>query len=128
MPTYTFRCAKCGANQSAILSIRSYCAAPPAFVCCGDVMGRFFETVPALAIHNALAGDRHYDGLTATDGTPIDTRAKHRAYMKERGLTTVDDYSQTWAKEARAREERMAGIDSSRREDVAAAIAQLGTK
>ena len=110
------------------MSIREYCAAPPAFVCCGEIMPRYFETVPALALHNALAGDRHYDGLRATDGTPIDTRAKHQAYMKQRGLTTVDDFKETWAKEARARSERMAGIDSTRRDDVAQAMAQLGDK
>lgn len=126
MPTYTFRCEKCGSTQATIMGMRAYCAAPPAFICCAEVMGRFFETVPALALHNALASERHYDGLRATDGTPIDTRAKHRAYMRERGLTTVDDYRDTWAKEARARDERMQGIDPTRAGDLAEAIARLG--
>lgn len=40
--------------------------------------------------------DTHYDGLRATDGTDISTRAKHRAYMKEHGLTTIDDFGETW--------------------------------
>jgi len=37
--------------------------------------------------------DSHYDGLRATNGTDISTRAKHRQYMKDNGLTTIDDFS-----------------------------------
>jgi len=126
MPTYTFRCAKCGSNLSTIMSMREYCAAPPAFVHCGEVMDRFFETVPGLAIHNALAGDRHYDGLRATDGTDISTRAKHQAYMKANNLTTADDFSQTWKRQAEQRREIMTGHDSTRASDIAHAIEKLG--
>jgi hypothetical protein len=39
-----------------------------------------------------LWGDRHYDGLQATDGADISTRSKHREYMHKNGLTTVDDF------------------------------------
>ncbi len=126
MPTYTFRCATCGRTQDAIMSIRSYSEAPPTFVCCLAQMERFISVVPGLAVHNALASERHYDGLTATDGTPIDTRAKHRAYMRERGLTTIDDFTETWKREAQAREARIAGEDKTRASDIAQAIEQLG--
>jgi hypothetical protein len=126
MPTYTFRCDKCGAITSAVMSIRAYCAAPPVFVHCGVPSERFFEVVPGLAINNALASERHYDGLRATDGADISTRAKHRAYMRERNLTTVDDFTQTWKREAEARAARIAGHDPSRAADVAQAIAKLG--
>jgi hypothetical protein len=125
MPTYTFRCAKCGDVQHHIMSMREYCAAPPAFVHCGELTERFFETVPGLAIHNAMAGDRHYDGLRATDGTDISSRSKHRAYMKANNLTTADDFTQTWRDAAKAREAAFSGEDKSRAHDVAAAIAQL---
>jgi len=125
MPTYTFRCPGCGAITNAMMSIREYVAAPPVFVHCGQTSERFFEVVPAMALTNALASERHYDGLRAQDGTPIDTRAKHRAYMRERGLTTIDDFKQTWAKEAEARTARLAGEDPSRAADVAQAIAKL---
>lgn len=37
----------------------------------------------------------HYDGLRATDGTPIDTRQRHREYMRRNGLAVADDYKQT---------------------------------
>ena len=45
-----------------------------------------------------------YGGMRATDGTPINTRAKHRKYMKEKNLTTVDDFVKTWPKELEKRE------------------------
>lgn len=125
MPTYTFRCAKCADTLSTVMSIREYCAAPPTFVHCSQLMDRFFETVPALALHNAMAGDRHYDGLRATDGTDISSRSKHRAYMKANDLTTADDFTQTWRDAAKAREASFAGEDKSRAHDVQAAIAQL---
>ena len=126
MPTYSFRCGKCEAILSHVMSIRDYVAAPPAFFCCAVQMDRHFEVVPALAISNALASERHYEGLRAQDGTPIDTRAKHRAYMQANKLTTVDDYSSTWRKDAEARAARMAGDDPSRVRDIAAAVAKLG--
>ena len=45
-----------------------------------------------------LSGDRHYDGLQATDGADISTRTKHREYMKANGVTVADDFRETWAK------------------------------
>ena len=127
MPTYTFRCAKCAANLSTVMSIREYCAAPPVFVCCSEPMDRFFEVVPALAIHNPGAGDRHYDGLRATDGTDISSRSKHRQYMRDNNLTTADDYTQTWAKAEAQRREFFAGQDKTRAGDIAQAIDKLSS-
>ncbi len=40
----------------------------------------------------------------ATDGTPIDSRTKHRNYMKENKVALASDYTETWAKAAKARE------------------------
>lgn len=127
MPTYTFRCPKCAANLSTVMSIREYCAAPPTFVCCSTPMDRFFETVPGLAIHNAMAGDRHYDGLRATDGADISSRSKHREYMRANNLTTADDYTQTWAKAEAERKQFFTGQDSSRAGDIRAAIDKLSS-
>jgi len=126
MPTYTFRCEKCGAITHHVMSIREYVAAPPGFFCCSQQMDRFFEVVPAMAISNALASERHYEGLRAQDGTPIDTRAKHRAYMKANNLTTVDDYSSTWRKAAEERAATLSGNDPQRARDIADAIAKHG--
>jgi len=76
----------------------------------------------------ALWNDRSYDGLAATDGTPINSRTKHREYMKANGLTTADDFKNTWAESRKQRDAYFTGQSGSgavRREDVARAIAQL---
>lgn len=76
-----------------------------------------------------LWNDRHYDGLQATDGTDISSRAKHRAYMKANGLTTMDDFSQSWDKAAQQRAEYYTGKRGSvSKHDVAQAIAQLESR
>lgn len=126
MPTYAFRCDECGRVAEPVMSISEYVRNPPALACCGALMQRYINVVPGLACHNALASERHYDGLTATDGTPIDTRAKHREYMRSRNLTTIDDYAETWKRQAQEREARMAGEDKTRAADVAQAILSLG--
>lgn len=56
-----------------------------------------------------IMGDQHYDGLCATDGTDISTRAKHREYMKRTGLVTFDDYKETFAKQQEARDAYRSG-------------------
>lgn len=73
-------------------------------------MERKLSVNPALSgLANALAGDRHYDGMRATDGTDISTRTKHREYMKANGLTTVDDFKNTWKDAAKERENMRSG-------------------
>ena len=73
----------------------------------------------------ALWGDRHYDGLQASDGTDISTRSKQRDYMKVNNLTTADDFKTTWA-DAREKRDRLfteGGTFSKR--DIERAITQL---
>ena len=53
---------------------------------------------------SALWGDRNYEGMVAPDGTDISSRTKHREYMKATGLTTTDDYKDSWAKAQEQRE------------------------
>ena len=73
----------------------------------------------------ALWGDRHYDGMRATDGTDISTRTKHREYMRVNGLTTSDDFKDSWAKAQEQRDQyRQSGGTFSKR-DVERAIHQL---
>lgn len=73
----------------------------------------------------ALWGDRSYDGLKAPDGTDISSRSKHREYMKATGLTTADDFKETWAKAQEARSRYMQQGGSFSRSDVERAIHQL---
>ena len=85
------------------------------------------DYVPRMAMrsHNRIVGDSHYDGLQATDGADISSRTKHRRYMRENNLTTMDDFKETWS---RARDERVRYLKeggSVRASDVARAIAKL---
>lgn len=74
-----------------------------------------------------LWGDRHYDGMRATDGTPIDSRSKHRAYMRDNGLTTADDYKGQWARQGAERAQLFTtgGDHRGRREDVGRAMHEV---
>ena len=53
--------------------------------------------------------DRFYENTVAPDGTDIGSRRKHREYMKANNLTTVDDYTQQWQKDAAHREKIATG-------------------
>jgi predicted nucleic acid-binding Zn ribbon protein len=122
MPTYTFKCNACQARHEVVMGMREYCEHPPQLVHCGQRMQRHFDRAPTLAMIN----EGHYQGLRAPDGTDISTRAKHRAYMKANGLTTMDDFKQTWAKQARERQDYLAGEDPERAQDIANAITKHG--
>lgn len=73
----------------------------------------------------ALWGDRNYDGARAPDGTDISSRTKHRDYMRATGLTTTDDFKETWAKAKQERERLYTQGGTFRRQDIERAIHQL---
>lgn len=77
-----------------------------------------------------LWGDRGYDGLRATDGTPIDSRSKHREYMRANGLTTADDFWGEWKQSTKERVERLTtgGDHRGRREDIGRAYQQVAER
>lgn len=57
-----------------------------------------------------------YGGAVATDGTPINSRKKHRDYLKSTGLAMASDFSKaSMEKEARHKELK---DDKARRETV----------
>jgi hypothetical protein len=70
--------------------------------------------------------DRIYSGspFKAHDGTIIDSKKKHRDYMKRHGLTTTDDYKGEWSRKAKEREAFYTGRHDrdARREAVARAL------
>lgn len=74
---------------------------------------------------SALWGDRNYEGLVAPDGTDISSRTKHREYMKAKGLTTMDDFKETWAKAKAEREHYVQHGGSFKRTDIERAIHYL---
>jgi len=67
-----------------------------------------------------LWNDREYQDM---NDPRFSSRSQHRQYMRDNGLSTMDDWTQTWAKAA---QERAAwyteGRDPSRKSDVARAL------
>lgn len=125
MPTYDYKCAHCADEKSVFQSIATYCSGPQRPVCAEHgAMERKLCVVPATAGAYALAGERHYEGMQATDGTDISSRSKHRQYMKANNLTTIDDFSKTWSKAAEERQAFRSGQqqDKSLRTDLVQAI------
>jgi hypothetical protein len=61
--------------------------------------------------------DRLYSAapFKAPDGTVINSKRKHREYMKRTGLTTADDFKGTWDAAAKRREDVFTG-NADRRE------------
>ena len=59
-----------------------------------------------------LISESHYEGVRATDGTPIDTRARHKRYMEEHGVCHAGDYSPEFYKQRR---EEMARVEKQDR-------------
>lgn len=120
MPTYDYKCDQCGKTAAVIQSMSAYREKPIVPQCHGS-MYRILSVVPAMSgLANALAGDRHYEGLRAPDGTDIGSRTKHREYMKRHGLTTADDFKSDWKKAAKEREAIRKGTftDKSLRQDL----------
>jgi putative FmdB family regulatory protein len=106
MPTYDYQC-RCGHRTSVFQSISEYVRAPsvPACALDGHVMERRLSVVPAMSgLANALAGDRHYDGLRAPDGTDISSRSKHREYMKRTGYADTSDFKGVWEQAGKERQ------------------------
>ena len=126
MPSYTYQCERCGVERDMVMSMREYAGNPPAPTCCGAAMARRI-TGAALVI----GGGASYEGMRVRDPrdpqkfVDISTRTKHRAFMREHGLATMDDFGETWQRAERERKARLAGEDPTRKRDIAQAIAQL---
>jgi hypothetical protein len=126
--TYTFKCRICGRVEDVLASISHYSSPefrPPQ---CPEhpPMERFFTAADPTRALDLLTSDDHYVGLKASDGTDISSRAKHREYMRAHNVTTVDDFTETWKREAREREATRQGIDPTRAHDIAQAVHKLG--
>ena len=81
-------------------------------------------TVEAIEVTSDYVGQRRdgghrseeemYGHVTATDGTDLSTRRRHREYMKENNLTVMDDFRGQWAQAEKERERFFKG-ESDRR-------------
>lgn len=56
------------------------------------------------------------------------SRAAHRAYMKQHGLTTMDDYKGEWAAAEKKRQAAFQGIDPNRRQQIAQAMDRVASR
>lgn len=74
--------------------------------------------------------DGHYEGLQATDGTPIDTRRRHQEYMRRNGVAMADDFRGVWARAAEHRADlaTTGGDHAARRRTIERVIHQLAEK
>jgi hypothetical protein len=89
-------------------------ASPGGFVSADDLAEIPME--PEKAINAPIMVDRFYENtFSHLDGRDIGSRRKHREYMKEKGLTTVDDFTETWAQAEKERQRVRAG-DFDRKE------------
>lgn len=85
-------------------------------------------TPPGRNDAGVLWGDRHYDGLKATDGTDISSRTKHREYMKANNLTMAEDFTNTWAQAQQAREQYYERGGSFSKADIARAMEMVSQR
>lgn len=120
MPTYTYACNECGATADVWQTIGQYVRAPEVPQHCGHPMARRITSAAPVFVSEA-----HYEGLRASDGTDISTRAKHRAYMRERNLTTMDDFKEQWRRDAQARADAREANDATRKQDIAEAMRKV---
>jgi len=91
----------------------------------GELLEVSDDYQPEQQAKHYVVGDRHYDGLRSPiDGADISTRAKHRRYMKENNLSTMDDWKDEWSNAEKKRNNIQKGIDPARREAIARALAQ----
>lgn len=82
----------------------------------GEVVEKDAEWTDA-EIHAAIGTEElTYGDARATDGTPINTRKRHREYLKSKGLCMASDYSAEYQANEAARRER--AEDKERREMV----------
>lgn len=65
-----------------------------------------------------------YGNLQATDGTPLDSRRKHREYMQQNGLALTTDFTETWKQAEKQRDRNRTGDfdHAARKEAIARAI------
>lgn len=112
MAIYTWLC-KCGEVTETTQGISAYSDPTTKRIPwhCNVAMERMLTVNGSnSALANALAGDRHYDGLVAPDGvTLINSRSKHREYMKKNNLTIASDYTQEWSRAEKDRQQRLKG-------------------
>jgi predicted metal-dependent HD superfamily phosphohydrolase len=60
-------------------------------------------------VKTQISTDRHYENLNLVDGTVVNSRRQHKAYMERKGLTLASDFKDVWAKQKKDREAAKTG-------------------
>ena len=88
-------------------------------------VGPDYTPEPRSVKDSTLWNDRVYQDM----GDPrFKSRAQHRAYMREKGVTSTSDYKDEWRVREGQRIKERQGYDPSRRLDVERAISQLNSR
>lgn len=90
-----------------------------------EVMPDYVGESRATAKDSILWNDRSYQDMGDKRFT---SRTQHRQFMKERGLTTADDYKGEWQKREEQRIKARNGFDATRRGDIIEAIHKLRSR
>lgn len=81
---------------------------------------------PSRVVGIPIVNDMHYSAnpFVAHDGTVIDSKRKHAEYMKRHSLTTVDDFTSQWRRDAIRRADVYEGRHdkAERARDIARAV------
>lgn len=84
------------------------------------------DYAPERRTAGAPVTDLYMNGVRATDGTDIGSRAKRREYMRVHNLADADDFRGEWARKAQERERAHDNPQAvaKRRADIARALNQ----
>lgn len=80
---------------------------------------------PSRAVDAPIMAGRFYETMQTVDGADITSRAKHRAYCTEKGVTPATDFSDKWYQSVRDGRKREA--KKSRREVLERAFYEIDT-
>jgi hypothetical protein len=78
---------------------------------------------PERAVDAPILAGRFYENTCATDGADIGSRAKHRVYMRDRGLASADDFSPGYYE--RVRKDAQEQHRKERRETIARRLYEI---
>lgn len=80
------------------------------------------------ALDAPFAVGRFYENQCTVEGHDIGSRRKHREYMKQNNLTTMDDYKETWKRAEHIRKHGDPADRKARREAVGRAAYEVEKK
>jgi hypothetical protein len=86
------------------------------------------EPPPAYADSGALWGDLNYRETKGPMGEDLSTRTKHREFMRAKGLTTADDFTNFWTQKERDDFHRTGGDHKARRETIERVIYEAANR